>query len=263
MAKIQHVYITAHGEWSSGPWVGESAQFGLRMVCTQSAVAPARGALFDIPLGGDVVDDYGSQTGAHGTLTKAWTASMPYETIVDNYNADFQIGVAEDVWTFLDTIKAHQPSSWRWTSCKIAPILADGSYGAASAVYTFTTPLAGSAASSMLPPEVSIAVSLRTPVIGRRGRGRIYIPALVTTALGGDGVVALGTNNALRGALVTLVNNLQSLPGLQDHTGVVMITSAGRADAYRPLEVRVGNHFDVQARRQHQAAESYISTLLT
>lgn len=263
MAKIQHVYITAHGEWSSGPWVGESAQFGLRMVCTQSALTPPIGALFDIPLGGDVAADYGSQAGTHGVLTRAWTAAMPYETIGDNYNADWQIGAAEDVWKFLDTIKAHQPSTWRWTSCKIAPVLADGSYGAASATYTFTNPLGGSAVSSMLPPEVSIAVSLRTPVIGRRGRGRIYIPALSTTSLGPDGVVATGTNTALRGALVTLVNDLQSLAGGQDHTGVVMITSAGRADAYRPQEVRVGNHFDVQARRQHQVAEVYTSTALT
>ena len=31
MADLGHIYVTAHGEFTATPWLGEKAQFGLRM----------------------------------------------------------------------------------------------------------------------------------------------------------------------------------------------------------------------------------------
>jgi hypothetical protein len=174
-----------------------------------------------------------------------------------------QADLGDDFWTFLNTVKTYQHSSWRWTHVKIAPILADGSYGAPSAIYQFTTPLAGSLGTGCLPPEVAVAVSLRAAIIGRRGRGRVYIPGLTQAALtSADGTVASGTRTALRDAMATLITNMQDIPGVEDYGPIVSVLSAGSATAVRPAQVRVGDHFDVQRRRQHQVPETYSSVSL-
>lgn len=265
MPALQHVYITAHGEWTYTPWVGEKAQIGLRLAIVDKDDIPAVGSVFNIPTHGDVAIDSGSSAGTHGTLTKSWTARIGPTGSVENFDADQQKDVGEDVWTFLDTIKAQIVQGFRWTHVKIAPLLADGSYGAPSALYQFTTPLVGTCSTSYppMPPEVAVAVSLRAPVIGRRGRGRIYMPAANTGAASANGDLNTGNADAYKSALVTLVTNLNNLSGASDYQGVLMVTSAGKTTAVRPAEVRVGSHFDVQRRRQAQVPEVYRSTALT
>jgi hypothetical protein len=43
---------------------------------------------------------------------------------------------------------------------------------------------------------------------------------------------------------------------------LVIVTSAGNATAVRPSQVRVGNHIDVQRRRQAQVKETYAAAAL-
>jgi hypothetical protein len=174
-----------------------------------------------------------------------------------------QADLADDFWTFLNASKALVGIYFRWTHVKIAPILADGSYGAPSAVYTFTTPLVGTGTGVMMPPEVAIACSFRAAIIGRRGRGRFYMPALsVTNCSDNTGVVKSTTRTNLVGYLSTLVANLEDKPGVEDWGPIVSVMSAGSATAVRPSQVRVGSHFDAQRRRQHQVPEDYTSAAL-
>ena len=42
--QMQHVYLTAHGAWHAGPWLGETAQFGLRITFEEDE--PERGAVY-------------------------------------------------------------------------------------------------------------------------------------------------------------------------------------------------------------------------
>jgi len=55
------------------------------------------------------------------------------------------------------------------------------------------------------------------------------------------------------------VDNLDNRPGSPDYDSLVMVTSVGKATAVRPSQARVGNHADVQRRRQHQVQETYVS----
>lgn len=263
MVGLGHIYLTAHGEFTSAPWVGEKAQIGIRLVTTDGADEPAKGSVFTPLENGDVVLDSGTQAGTNGTLTRTWTARLGPLASTDNANAEMQADLADDMWTFLNTIKARTASQFKWTHVKIAPILAGGAYGAPSAIYQFTTPLLGTGASSMLPPEVALACSFRAGIIGRRGRGRFYLPALDSGAcLGGDGAVLPATRTALVAALGTLVTNLQDKPGVEEYGPTVAVLSAGSTTAVRPSEVRVGQFFDAQRRRQHQVVEAYTTAAL-
>jgi len=263
MSKLAHIYVTAHGEWTSSSWLGEKAQIGLRLPITQGDSEPAKGSIFTPIENGDVALDAGTQAGTNGTLNRTWTARLGPVGSVDNADATMQADLGDDMWTFLNTIKTQQHTSWKWTHVKIAPILADGTYGAPSAIYQFTTAVTGTVSAACLPPEVAVAISLRAAIIGRRGRGRVYIPGLtvnqVTTA---DGTVASGSAGSLRDAMATLVTNLENIPGTEAYGPTVAVMSAGSGTAVRPSQVRVGSHFDVQRRRQHQVAEVYYSANL-
>jgi len=258
MATLQHIYLTAHGEWTSTSWIGETAQIGLRLPIVLEDEQPPVGSIYTPIENGDVVLDSGTHAGANGTLVRAWTARLGGTGSLFNADAAYQADLADDMHTFLNSIKSRVGDKFSWTHTKIAPILADGTYGAPSAVYTFTTPVAGTSTSDHLPPELAVAVSMRAGLIGRRGRGRMYLPGLTTSQIDGDtGTVVVGTRTALATALSELITNLQNPPFVSEYKPIVSVMSAGSATAVRPAEVRVGNHFDVQRRRQHQVPEEY------
>lgn len=260
MAELQHVYVTAHGEHTSGHWVGEKAQIGVRLAITPVTAEPAKGTTFTLALNGDVDVDSGTYAGTNGTLNRTWTARLGILGSSDNADAAWQADLADDMWTFLNSVKAYMFVNFKWTHVKIAPILADGSYGAPAAIYQFTTPLAGTA-TGMLPPEVACAITFRAPVVGRRGRGRFYLPALSNSGTMADnyGILPSAAATALVSAAGTLVTNLENSPGTPDYEATFAVMSAGSSTAVRPSQVRVGNHLDAQRRRQHQVAEGYTS----
>lgn len=264
MTALHHIYVTAHGEYTVGSWVGETAQIGLRLAVESEGSLPAKGGLFEPFSGhGDVVADAGTLAGTHGTLTRSWTSRMGTAGSSENADAAFQVDLAEDVWVFLNTIKGVQNNTFRWTHIKIAPILADGKYGAGAALYSITTPLAGAVSTATTPPELAVAVSMRGAVLGRRGRGRVYVPALTIASINAaDGTISVTTQNSLAAALVTLITDLENGPGTEVMTPLVMVTSAGAPMAVRPSQVRIGSHWDVQRRRQSQVPEVYATTAL-
>lgn len=263
MADLHHIYVTAHGEFTNTPWLGEKAQIGIRLPIAAEAALPEKGSTFTPISNGDVVLDTGTQAGTNGTLTRTWKARLGPIGSVDNADAAMQADLGDDVWTFLNSIKSIQSIYFRWTHVKIAPISAGGAYASPSAVYQFTTPLVGTGVGMLMPPETAIALSFRAPIIGRRGRGRFYVPGLSSTAaLGGDGDVLSAARTTLTNAASTLVTNLENTPGTEEYTPLVAVLSAGSATAVRPTQVRVGSHWDAQRRRQHQVPEVYTSVSL-
>lgn len=261
---LQHVYVTMHGEWTYPAWVGEFAQMGVRIALVDKDAIPPKGSIFTIPTHGDVTQDSGSQSGTHGTLSKAWTARIGPVGSIENMNAPQQIDLAEDCWAFLNALKVQTVQGFRYTHVKIAGIQADGAYGAGAAIYSFTTPIVGTATVDYppMPPEVSVSLSLRAPIIGRRGRGRLYMPGILSASAHTDGTLQAATAAAARDMLAAFVPTVENLNGVSDYQGILMVTSAGKLDAIRPSEVRVGNHFDVQRRRQQQVAEIYSTVSL-
>ena len=260
MVALQHVYLTAHGTYTTAEWSDETAQIGFRLPFAVGLDMPAKGSEFTPLQNGDVVQDSGQTAGTHGTLTRTWTARVGPIGSAENMNATEQIDMCEDLWTFLNAIKTYQHNMWKWTHMKIAGVAADGSYVRPAAVYTLATPITGSSSSSLI-PQAAIAMSMRAPVIGRKGRGRIYLPGVAATTLTNQ-VLNSGTISALNTAFGTLIGNLQNMVGWNLYNPVVSVMSAGSATAHRPSEIRIGNHMDIQRRRVAQSPETYTSVAL-
>lgn len=258
---MQHVYVTAHGSWHTGPWVGEAAQFGIRLCVSRVIGAPDMGTVFTPEVNGDVVRDQGTAAGTHGTLARTFSCRIGPVGSELNWDAAYQIDVAEDVWTFLNAVNNYVSAAFRWTHVKQAAVSAAGDTLEHSSIYTFTTPLVGTGVGT-LPPQLAMAVSLRANLIGRRGRGRLYFPALHTSAIATDGTVITTVATSLRTNLKTLVDNLQDPPGAPDYIPIVSILSPGQATAVRPEQVRTGNRFDTIQSRRRQVPESYTALAL-
>ena len=258
MATLGHVYVTAHGYFNRPIWTGESAQIGFRLPFALGTDEPAKGTTFTPLTNGDVAIDSGTQAGTNGTLTRTWTARIGGVGSTDNMDAVQQADLGDDVWTFLNSVKSVQSVYFKWTHVKLAPIAPDGSYAAPSSVYQFTSELAGTGTGSLMPPEVAIACSFRAPIIGRRGRGRFYLPGISQGgALNTDGDILSSARTTLMNAMSTLVTNVENMSGTEDAGPIFAIGSASSTTFVRPSEVRVGAHFDAQRRRQHQVAEAY------
>jgi hypothetical protein len=257
----QHqVYITAHFGLT-GAWAGEFAQCGWRMGYVPAGAVPAPGATFT-PQVANITD--GTMTlGSDATWTwaNAWTA----EYGADIFDQPKALAVANAIKTYWDAVKGEAPSLVRLESVKIALIKPDGSYAYPSSVYQLLTPLPGTSSSAVVqPPEVAVCTTLRAPVLGRRGRGRWYLPAPTNrSSTTTDGKVAAAWRTTLANAGKALVNALDAVgaPGT-DFTPIVAVASATSTTMVRPAEVRVGDHYDVQRRRQHQVDEVYTSVAL-
>lgn len=261
MSNLHHAYVTAHGSYPSGSWLGESAQIGLRLPFVLAASAPDKGAIFEPVVGGAIASDFGSQAGTNGILSKTFTARVGPVGSVVNLDAGMQIDLAEDVWAFLNAIKTHQSNLFRWTHVKISAVDEAGATPVASSIYTFTAPLVGGGTSS-LPPQVAMALSTRANLVGRRGRGRVYVPALGQSVLASDGTINSSSANSLRASFKTLIDALQALTGSPLYIPIVSVMSSDSATAVRPVEVRTGSRLDTIQSRRRQVAESYTTTAL-
>lgn len=259
MAGWGHLYVTAHGDWPSGPWAGETAQIGLRFAVWDASAA--RGPIVTLPDNGPVTLDATSRDTTDYTVTKTFEVDLvpgpggpSNDAVLDDIIADFA--------SFMTSLNAYQTSPFQWTSFKIAPVeLGTGKYLAPASTWTRKSPQVPSA-STALPPECAIAVSFRAQVVGKRGRGRMYIPALNNTAVGANGQVAANVLSSWPTAGATLARNLSNLPNLDRSNSGLVIGSAASRTMVVPQECRVGNHVDVQRRRQHQAEETYTTVAI-
>lgn len=258
MAGWGHLYVTAHGDWASGPFAGETAQMGLRWAAwgpsSQSGATVTlrdHGAVSQVAENRDTAQYDIAKTFEANVLNAAGVPVPLSDDILDDIISDFA--------SFMTSLNAYQASPFRWTHFKVAPIeKGTGKYLAPSTVYTRKSPQTPSNTSA-LPPDVAIAVSFRAPIVGKRGRGRMYVPALNVTALGSTGVVAANLLSSWPAAAQSLVNDLADLPGVDFTSCGLLIGSAASQTMIKPSEVRVGNIFDTQRRRDQQIKETYAS----
>lgn len=116
--------------------------------------------------------------------------------------------------------------------------------------------LAGTAVTEPLPPNVAIAVSLRTATPTRAGRGRFFLPAPVIGNVVNQLLPATPRGQILNAALAMLdhLKDNAAQPVIYhrlSHLGTPIITCD------------VGNVFDQQGRRRNQLVEARVSGGLT
>lgn len=260
MTTLHNVHVALAGDWFTGPWLGESAQFGVRLAFTPRAQAPSLGEIFTPQTNGNVVLDQGTAAGTHGTLTKTWTARIGPELSLDNANPGWQIRLAEAMWSFADSVKGSISPSFAFRRVRITPVDPNGKVPQHASTYVFTAGLTGTATGS-IPPQLAMAVSLRSPIVGRRGRGRIFLGGLTTQFMATDGTIPGVVQTTVRTATKTLIDTMQAVDGsnMVEYMPIVSVMSANSPTAVRPSEIRTGNRLDTMQSRRRQVAETYTS----
>lgn len=114
---------------------------------------------------------------------------------------------------------------------------------------------AGVSTAGSLPPQCSIAVTLRTALATRAGRGRIYLPpfSLDEVSSGRLGGTTQGlVRTAVKGMYDTLISD--------GHTPVLYGRTAHTVTPITTLAV--GDVYDTQRRRRDSYVESYVSVAI-
>lgn len=254
----QHqVYITAHFD-GTGAWAGEALQCGWRMGFAPAAALPDLGAVFT-PQPANITDGTMS-TGSNATWS--WLDAWQAEWGADIWHSAENLAVATAILNYWNDVKAYFSASFSLARVKTALIAPDGSYAYPSSIYSLASPLAGGgSAATSCPPEVAICTTLRAPVLGRRGRGRWYSPPPTLQASTSDsGKVLAGLRTILVNKGKTMMDAFNAVgTGATDYAPLIAVASATSPTMIRPTQLRVGDHFDAQRRRQHQVAEVYTS----
>lgn len=129
------------------------------------------------------------------------------------------------------------------------------------ATLTYTTIPVGGNTGAMCPPQDSAVMSHATGQTGKRGRGRMYLPALAVGALNSNGTLSDATQNNLRSNQVTMLEALQysDVAALGAH--VLPVVSGKPYAAYGViLNVRSNDIVDTQQRRRDRLKAIYATT---
>lgn len=112
---------------------------------------------------------------------------------------------------------------------------------------------AGADTGESLPPQVALAVTLRTALATRAGRGRIYLPPFAVSQ-----VVNSRMNATNKGTTLTAVKGMFDTLISDGHTPVLYGRTAHTVTPITTLAL--GDVFDTQRRRRDAYAETFTST---
>ena len=260
MADYTHVYAVLEGAWvSSSVWDGEIGQCGLRVGAWPSPTSPDPLAALPIRTCELVTETHdtpdasvfqGFQGTAAGLGTPAWTYPD-------------QLALAASILDFMNAIKGRVSTKFAWNRIKLSPIAPDGKNAAGPTVFSLKTPLVGTDSGQSLPPQNSVALSFVRRIPGRRGRGRMFLPAVGTGSLTPEGQVGGTAQTTYRNAGKALDTAIKAMGGGTDWEYRLVVTSAASANYVMPAEVRVGNIVDTQRRRRNAIRETFTSDVLT
>lgn len=243
MAVGRYWSLNLIGRYSSGTWLGEMAQFGIRGTIEES------GGFFP-PV---ILHPYGSfaanPTGESETTTDFQIA---YGSVgPDAWSKPAQKQAAAAMKAMGTAIKTFVPAAFRWEEIRLTAFDAQNKAINGATVFTYVTPEVGSGATMTSSPTKCVVASLVTGGRGPRARGRMYLPA-PQVAAATDATVSSSTRNTVNTAVRNLVVELAAIdnwyPGVVSTTHNVFSTITA---------VRTGDEFDNQSRRRQGRKEQY------
>lgn len=156
----------------------------------------------------------------------------------------------------------------RLTNVRVASIGSDGKYLRESSgrlVFGETaTNVAGSTTSLAFlhPLQVAVAATLRTALDDVCGRGRIFLPAIVTGDLAADGAMTEGARDSVQTTVAGFIGDINSVFATAGFSAQVVVASGGSVPRGIPAAnrlvtgVNVGRRLDVQRRRAKSQSEA-------
>jgi len=259
MANEKHLLLTAIGDYTAAPMNVETWAVTLRLALVFGAIDPV------------------------GTLPSNWE---PSAVNINRNETDWTItgnwhvggGNTFEPDDFLNDQAAPAFASWigagpmsnyaRLRQLKLFPIGAPSGRAVPAPPYAQGTPClltwtanypTGATGSSVSPLQIAMVASHRTAQIGRKGRGRMFIPAVNPNQL--DAATGQFTAARVTAAVTAQQALLQALtvsPTLPDDAHTHAIVTGAPFVSYAKIDtVRVGNVPDTQRRRRRSLVETY------
>nr|CRY96598.1 hypothetical protein [uncultured prokaryote] len=266
MAGEKHLYVVAQGTYTDSSLVTEQWQVGLRFYAAPGGAPDPVGTLSSA---WDVVADSVSRTESLWRIDGNWRVEGGINDLnVDDWLND-QLAPAFTTWMAqaaisnvcrLDTLKVYPVGAPTGVVIP-APPYASGS--PMTLTWTSSSPVGGGGA-TLMPLQVSIVQSHRTAQIGRRGRGRMYLPpspiGAMSTAGSAASQVASSYISGSKAAQVALLEACQ-ISTASEGFGCYPAIIGSPWSAYGLIsQVQVGNYADSQRRRRGNLTETYSST---
>ncbi len=252
MASGTHAYVVWHGSFVDHP--EEYWQIGVRFMLIGSALAPNNtGPLPEF----DVREVEVARDETDWTITSLWNAGI---TLTDDITVDDWLNDQLGPAGLLLMSGTYTSSQVTLAGIKASPINGSGHVvGLRTSQLLFKTPLPhGPTDIPQLPAECSVVASWRTPVIGRRGRGRVYLPPTGSAILSEDGNLAgAQTAHIATGMTAFLEQTAVTPTGLANHWALPIVTGQPYTAYGVVTEVRVGSVIDSQRRRRRSLHETY------
>lgn len=252
MALATHAYVVFQG--TNDQALGEHWQFGIRFMLQSNLSTPDTfGGLptFDV----DVAAVHRDET--DWTIDSAWNAGVggAGPISIDDWLNDqlapagqalFASGVMNNTG-YLNTIK-------------VSPINTSGHVvDLRTATLEFKSPPPqGTNSSGPLPLENAVVCSWGTPVIGPKGKGRIYLPYVSKNQIGTDARLDSGAVGAYVTACTDFIEGTAVTSGILSGLWALPIVTGGNYSNFGQItSLRVGNVVDTQRRRRRQQPEVY------
>jgi len=258
MAGEKHLYCVAKGDYVNSTLATERWQMGVRLWADTSVPAD-QGTL---PNTGDYGAASDTSSDTLGSYTSTWVWTVGIGTVI--VPIDYLKNQAGPAWkTFIQN--ATLSSNVRLKEVHLYPITDTGrAFEGRSAILTYATPPVGAAVGGNLPTEVSSCVSWKTPQVGRRGRGRIYVPGVPQSAIDSNGFLTSTWVSNLVSRGETLADSLDVESVTPTVTHVKPIVTGAPWTHYGVItSVNVGNVADSQRRRRRQLVEARTSLDVT
>ena len=269
MANEKHLYVVAQGDYTDSALSTEQWQVGLRFYAAPGGAPDPVGTLAS---SWDVVADSVARTETNWRIDGNWRIEGGINDLnVDDWLND-QLAPAFTTWMGQAAIS----SVCRLNYLKVYPIGAPTGvvipappYSAGSPMtlqWTSSNPVGGGS-STLLPLQVSIVASHRTSQVGRRGRGRMFLPpsptAAMSTAGTGKGTLASGYISGSLAAQVALLEACQISTDTEGFGCYPAITGSPWDKYGLITQVQVDSIPDTQRRRRNALTGSVSSSPVT
>lgn len=256
----RHMYLVMKGSYSATNLSTEVWQCGIRFRVSNT---PA-GSFGPLPTDYTLDDESISRDETNWTIEGNYSCNLPAVSVFrpDDWLND---NVADAVTTWLAATSAF-PNKTQIDSL-VAYGMKDGAVeevgaGPAKVELKFKAghkPI-GASSTSALPPQCSVVASWGTAVAGRHGKGRIYLPAPVTSQVTTDGgLLSSVPQGAIASSTADLIAALNYSGVGADSYADAIVTGAPWTKYSKVASVRVGNVIDTQRRRRNQITETYVS----
>jgi hypothetical protein len=254
----KHLYVVVGGTWSDTSDEAEHWQFGTRLILNFGTIDDHG----DLPTNWDPVFRNDGTTTTNWDVVTGFDVDGPLAELFDSqsFMVDQVIPAAEG---FVQTDAFSSQAVVNYL--KVSPINQSGHVeGGRVTTATATSSVHGTSGGGLLPLEVACCVSLRTPVTGRAGRGRFYLPAVVKDSLGDHGFFTSTYQGVVADGAVAFLEQLQVAGSGGFTAQAIPIVTGGAYTHYGIInQVKVGSVPDSQRRRRRQLVESYTSESVT